>query len=378
MKTKSSKARQFVLEAIQSGRWAPGERLASERELAGMIGVNTLTVRRGLAELVAEGVIDKRPRVGNFVRDVRRAAVVAVVFPSYLLSNTMRHPVVGLEMQGAGHALDQKEYALNAFWYRPPHFWEDVGQLIVARGITGMILWGHTRIPPQEIRRLLEAGVHIVSNTPSPLLADLGISTFGTDQEAVEADILRGFVQRGHRRIVMVRYVSTTDPSAYRIPPAVRQVCEQHHLGSPQDLVCPVSHTVEPPDFSPIGSIFEQAQLPTAIMVPDELSAAEVFRQAYRRGLRVPEAFSLAAAWDSTPMIHPVPLTSPDSVHWAREVGRMAGAHLKKLMYGRPMPRLKVLMGTPVHWRESVRSASDDAKRDESPAALRHADATSE
>lgn len=49
------------------GVWAPGAVLPGEQHLAAALGVAVGTVRRGLADLVAEGMISRRPRAGTVV-----------------------------------------------------------------------------------------------------------------------------------------------------------------------------------------------------------------------------------------------------------------------------------------------------------------------
>lgn len=53
---------------ITTGRLGPGERLSSEPTLAAQYAVSTGTLRRALAVLQAEGLIDKFHGRGNFVR----------------------------------------------------------------------------------------------------------------------------------------------------------------------------------------------------------------------------------------------------------------------------------------------------------------------
>jgi len=56
-----------IRDEITSGQRAPGEFLPSEREFSKQYNLSNLTVRKGLEQLVAEGLIDKIPRVGNKV-----------------------------------------------------------------------------------------------------------------------------------------------------------------------------------------------------------------------------------------------------------------------------------------------------------------------
>lgn len=54
-------------EAIEEGRYGPGERLPTEEELAERYGVVRNTVRKALAELTAAGLVTARPRRGRVV-----------------------------------------------------------------------------------------------------------------------------------------------------------------------------------------------------------------------------------------------------------------------------------------------------------------------
>jgi GntR family transcriptional regulator len=53
--------------AIDSGEWAPGDRLAPERELAERYGCSLITVRRALTELAREQRIERTPGRGTHV-----------------------------------------------------------------------------------------------------------------------------------------------------------------------------------------------------------------------------------------------------------------------------------------------------------------------
>jgi DNA-binding GntR family transcriptional regulator len=58
---------------IAAGRYAAGRRLPSETELAAHYEVNRLTVRKGIALLVEEGLCEKVPGRGTFVSEDQAA-----------------------------------------------------------------------------------------------------------------------------------------------------------------------------------------------------------------------------------------------------------------------------------------------------------------
>lgn len=55
--------------AITSGRLEPGAQLPAERELADLAEVSRVTVRKSVAELVRDGLIEQRQGAGSFVRE---------------------------------------------------------------------------------------------------------------------------------------------------------------------------------------------------------------------------------------------------------------------------------------------------------------------
>jgi len=66
-------------ELILSGKLAIGQRLPSERDLAGMMGVSRPVVHEGLVSLQARGLITLRPRIGAYVNDYRKQGSIAML-----------------------------------------------------------------------------------------------------------------------------------------------------------------------------------------------------------------------------------------------------------------------------------------------------------
>ncbi|MDA0228579.1 MAG: FadR/GntR family transcriptional regulator [Proteobacteria bacterium] len=55
-------------EGISGGKWAPGQRLPSERALAGHLAISRPALREAVKRLEGEGLIEIRPRKGLYVR----------------------------------------------------------------------------------------------------------------------------------------------------------------------------------------------------------------------------------------------------------------------------------------------------------------------
>lgn len=61
--------RDELLRAIRVGEFRSGQRLPPDRELASRFSVTQVTVRKAMAELVASELLERRLRLGTFVRD---------------------------------------------------------------------------------------------------------------------------------------------------------------------------------------------------------------------------------------------------------------------------------------------------------------------
>ena len=59
--------RRTLLQCLAKGEWKPGDQLPPEPELAGRFGVAIPTVRAGVGDLVAAGVLVRRQGKGTFV-----------------------------------------------------------------------------------------------------------------------------------------------------------------------------------------------------------------------------------------------------------------------------------------------------------------------
>jgi GntR family transcriptional regulator, arabinose operon transcriptional repressor len=76
MTTKSTPKHQWLrttlLQAIESGRWAPGARLPSEADLVRQFGVSRITAARAMNDLQSGGFVERHAGSGTYVRGAQR------------------------------------------------------------------------------------------------------------------------------------------------------------------------------------------------------------------------------------------------------------------------------------------------------------------
>jgi GntR family transcriptional regulator len=86
-----------ILERIEAGQMAPGQRLPSERDLSEQLGVNRMTLRKALSTLESQGLVQRRQGDGTYVSEpkIERQADLLVSFSRGM---TRRGYITGAEL----------------------------------------------------------------------------------------------------------------------------------------------------------------------------------------------------------------------------------------------------------------------------------------
>jgi len=69
-----AQVKQYLKDALERGRWAPGERMPSEAVLVAQFGVSRMTVHRALRELQDAGLITRLQGVGSFAAPLHKVS----------------------------------------------------------------------------------------------------------------------------------------------------------------------------------------------------------------------------------------------------------------------------------------------------------------
>ena len=311
---KSKQAHDSIASWIRSGKYVTGDRLPSEKKIAMMLEMSHLSVRSGMEVLRKAGIIEKRPRVGNFVNGAHPAELstqIAVAVPLWLMQGSSQQPTFSLLMNGLHGQVDQRKFSMANLVYRPDNFWLDAGQVMLDRGVEGVVLFPEESVSRSDVERLLDAGLRIVLAKTSPAMIGLGLFSVTWDRAAVASKIFDRLLELGHRDVVVAGYEHGDFEDERSV---MRMYHETKGLGLGEDYFVEIPNDRTSLDISVLESFFQRKTTPTAIVVPDEMIANEVFRLCYRRNLRVPENVSVAAMVDMTPDSHPIELTAMDSV----------------------------------------------------------------
>lgn len=356
---KSDKVRDHIRTWIHSGRLSAGARLPSERSLAQQLGVTHITVRRGLADLVDEGLIVKRPKVGNFVRSASQSTQVAVVLPSHAShchTSGDSHPYYGKVIEGIHGVLDRNNYVVSSLSYRHGSIWEDVGHILDQRAVRGVFLAGESQITYEDALRLRALDQHIVLIRHCPLLQMQGFPLYELDLTGALFDIICRLADMGHRHIRVVSYQMNT--ACREWINAIEAACCAKNLGDASSVILNYPNIDDSTDEGErvLDDLLARSPHPTAVVVPDEYIAARILRLCYRLNIRIPDDMSLASAYNSAEYMHSVPITSVYTAELGRQAGMLAAKHMDALIQGKNIESRAVLLQGKVTWTESVAS----------------------
>jgi DNA-binding LacI/PurR family transcriptional regulator len=288
-----------LLLLIRSRGLQRGGVLPSEPELAVEFGVARLTVRRAVERLVHQGVLVRRRGVGTFVADLSRAQHTAPQ-PRHLLfvlpsMNSIVHlgTLAGAQEEARAHGYQ----LVITHSDRNPQF--EAQQIASTRttGASGLLLWPLGGATRREALNALREG-----NVPY-VLVDRFIDDVESDY-VVAADHAGAYsavshlVELGHQRIALVIF-EDIDVSSVRLRrDGYRQALLDHGLSYDDDLVIRLPGRIQADildQMTPLAeTLLGRPIPPTAAFCINDHLAQSLLVTLERRGMRIPDQFSIA------------------------------------------------------------------------------------
>jgi DNA-binding GntR family transcriptional regulator len=102
--TKVEETATLIRNDIRTGKYAPGEKLPSERELAQDMQVSRETLRRAIQKLEAEDLITRRSTSGTYVKV--EAPIIEVVRGQEIIQGSEEAPTAGDELAHSGSFIE--------------------------------------------------------------------------------------------------------------------------------------------------------------------------------------------------------------------------------------------------------------------------------
>jgi len=352
---KSDRVYEQMTDWIQSRKFLPGNRLPSEQDLAKELGVNHQTLRRGLEKLVTDGLVIKRPSVGNFVAELPQGVEIAMVLPQWMRQAHRQHPMIGLLLSGAYQKIDSSCDSVSILFYRPGKLWEDAGAMLASRRVRGSLVKVDPTITPEDLQQFSQANIDVVLlGNCSPSVAEMGLPCFSYDPHLAIGPMMSRLFELGHRHITVFEYALELPMLRAARHEVVQRIAGNAGIKNWKDLLVSIPNADGHPELGIVKEVLSSANRPTAIVVPDEMVASEVFSFCFQHGVKVPEDLSIVAWCDNQPLGHAVALTAPNTVWLHTQEAEMATEHLLNSLAGKKQSNCDVILRGEITWTDSI------------------------
>ncbi len=210
----TEKVRQKVVYDILNGKYAPGDKIPTEREMTVLTRTSRITVRRAYEQLEESGVIERKPKLGTRVadsfkgnqQDIDEVGVIATLRSQYSrdfiesVHDTCMENDAMINLALAETSAEQLEAAVKLF----------------TRGLRNLIIWGYDRnIDFDTFERLRALGMNIVffdRVVPGPFADFVGL-----DNEDAIVSMLDDAAGHGAEKFIYVDIAELMDSNLERL-----------------------------------------------------------------------------------------------------------------------------------------------------------------
>ncbi|MBR1837113.1 MAG: GntR family transcriptional regulator [Kiritimatiellae bacterium] len=274
---------------LASGEREPGAWLGTEVRLAEEYGLSRMTVRRAVQTLVDDGLVERRPGRGVFVREKRNAPPRICV----MAGNLLWTPAVRV-----AHAVQEcaqaAGYEVEVFDARGdlPAFLEEMAGLGDGRYAGAVAMSQHDDGFNRVVVELAASKfpLAVVDQT----LPDIPVATVASDNRRGGYLSAREFIALGHRNLVFLGDLAA-DTTAARAQGAA-DACAEALVPPPARYDIPGQRFAdwEPMIRHRVAEILAASPRPTGIVCSCDAVARHVFRALAESGLAVPGDIAVA------------------------------------------------------------------------------------
>jgi DNA-binding LacI/PurR family transcriptional regulator len=357
-------SRQLITEII-TGKYGKTGRIPSEAQLVKRFNVSRPTIGRAMRELIEQGLIDRRPGSGTYIRleKDRRPATHPAIPQIGLMMPNMFHteifePICG-ELASIAHSNDYSLWSgsnmssISEARMTAGEAEELCGQFI-EQGVAGVFFVSFEHQTDREAtnqritERLKKAGIPVVL-----LDRDIGVFPKRSEFDIVGVDNVAGgyllaehLIKLGVQRMVYVKRPLTAPTVDSRIIGAQKAI-----LDNGLDLPQPFVYVGDPADVKFVRSFAQNQKIDTVLCTSDHL-AAEIFQTLTRIGVRVPKDLRLVG-FDNVRFssLLAVPLTTVEQP--VRDIAITAFTALRERMTNPTLPPRTLLLTPRLVVRES-------------------------
>lgn len=287
-----------VRQSIARGELKPGEFIGSEYEMARESGISRVSVRRATDVLIGEGLVERRPGKGLFVRPPSRSMrVVQVVVPDMSFDQCVQ---IARGAQAVGM---ERGVQIQAYDAHSRLDWDvEMLRRLPETDMDGAIIvsWHDARFA-EVLYELKRQGYPFV--LVDEQLQDIDVPSVVADNHGGGYAVGKALVAEGHTRIAFIGSLGADTVRARLdgLRDAVNDAGIAFDRARAFDLATPLDGDWESAIRQAVHQAIDRPDRATAIFCADDQTAAHTYTVLKAAGLRIPEDISVAG-FDDNPL----------------------------------------------------------------------------
>ncbi len=340
-------------QAIRSGQLAPGTRLPTSNEMVRTWRVNLAALQKAMDRLSADGLIERKPGRGTFVRSLTDKAVIGLLVGPHLMAESAHYfrALVATIQKEVGERnwrcllYDQLTYedeeAVAESKRRVMH---DIDH----HRFKGLIFVGCSPVVRKDFLQRSDLPGVIYGYSPSECTVSL-------DNYRAVYESASWLARQGCRRVVYYRTLSPWSLSTARDREGLLDAAREHGLVEPIDAIHQLRPSQVSRSVSPEKIGYEEMRRlmagwdrshtwPDGLIVSDDIMMKGIAYALVERGIRVPQQLRVVCfGAEGIDHLYAVPVAR--YVHSVQEVARLLISLLWKQIVGEPLSSSPVLVG---------------------------------
>lgn len=334
-----------ISDSIREQRLRPGDFIGSEMQFVAAEGISRVSVRKAISLLVHDGLIERRPGKGLYVRDANKLTrTVQVIVPNITVEQNSR-VALGVQQAGlkAGAIVQVCGTSLTV----------DQGAEVVRRlpesQADGAVIFAmaHPRFVAALYELKLKEFPFVLVDEP---LEHLGVDSVTSDNYGGGFAVGRELAKLGHQRVGFIGNIGANTArlrlSGMQDALSDAGIVIDRSLVKPLDVADPLSDWSSKITAATTDLIM-RADRPTAIFCSCDQVAAWVYVAVKNAGLRIPDDISVVG-FDDTSVCHVLDPALTTVSQSLEEMGQIAFEYLVRRMNESSVDHLSSVM--PTHW----------------------------
>jgi DNA-binding LacI/PurR family transcriptional regulator len=347
---------EIIKEGIRSGKYKPGEYIPPERQLSAEFKLNRLTVRKGIALLIDEGLLQPLRGRGTFIigtpqkkkKDFSKS--IAYIFIKDFHFPLSRNPYYTEILEGAEAQASKMNYSF--FLYSVNYDEKELNTIvrkIVQEKFSGVVMVG-------RLDKSVEPIITAIYKRDIPLvlidktLAYYNISSVISDNTKGAYDAAKYLTSLGHKDIAFIEASPKKEVTQERLK-GLKQALDEAHLKLKSEWVVESDLHVHG-GYEAMIKILKAPKKPTAVFAINDETAIGAMRAIAEKGLNVPNDISVIGFDDIEWASYATPPLTTVKIY-KKEMGSNAIKKLIEQVEGRANLSVKSTMPTELIIRES-------------------------